>query len=136
MLQHGGKISKVSALDEEEINAQIDALMQPKNQDAQSDLFINQLIAAGMSYDAQTFESTFAAAMNKFSIFQCYMQVILPMMIRLGLMWGKNELLPVQEHFISNIIRQKLFSAIDGLASFYTKYWQKIHPLSSCTGGS
>jgi len=30
-------------------------------------------------------------------------------------MWGKRELMPTQEHFISNLIRQKLFSAIDGL---------------------
>jgi hypothetical protein len=30
-------------------------------------------------------------------------------------MWVKDDLLPAQEHFLSNLIRQKLFAAIDSL---------------------
>jgi methanogenic corrinoid protein MtbC1 len=37
------------------------------------------------------------------------------MLIRIGLIWGKDELCPAQEHFISNIIRQKIISATDSL---------------------
>ena len=30
-------------------------------------------------------------------------------------MWGKNQIVPAQEHLISNLIKQKLFAGIDGL---------------------
>ena len=37
------------------------------------------------------------------------------MISRIGLMWSKDQMPPAQEHFISNLIRQKLYSAIDTL---------------------
>jgi hypothetical protein len=37
------------------------------------------------------------------------------MLIRIGFIWGKDELCPAQEHFISNIIRQKIIAATDSL---------------------
>ena len=37
------------------------------------------------------------------------------MLKRIGLMWATNLILPAAEHFISNIIRQKLFTLIDSL---------------------
>ena len=70
---------------------------------------------AGLTYNGQLFESSFASASLRLGLYKCYRQVILYALVKLGLMWGKRELMPTQEHFISNLIRQKLFSAIDGL---------------------
>ena len=44
-----------------------------------------------------------------------YRNIIYPMLVRIGLIWGKDELCPAQEHFISNLVRQKILAAIDGL---------------------
>jgi methanogenic corrinoid protein MtbC1 len=41
--------------------------------------------------------------------------VIYPTLVKIGLMWSKDEVVPVQEHFITNLIKQKLFTAIDAL---------------------
>ena len=41
--------------------------------------------------------------------------VIVPLLKRLGLMWRIDKLPPAQEHFVSNLIRQKIFVAIDSL---------------------
>jgi methanogenic corrinoid protein MtbC1 len=89
--------------------------MMPDSQDEQLDLFINKIIASGLTYDTQLFQNSFAAASLRLGIYLCYRNVILPALIKLGLMWAKSELIAPQEHFISNLIKQKLFSAIDGL---------------------
>ena len=41
--------------------------------------------------------------------------VIYPFLHKIGLMWQTGSINPAQEHFISNLIRQKLIVAIDGV---------------------
>lgn len=115
LISHGGKISKVSKLSEIEISTQVESLMLPETKDEQLDVFINRIIESGLTYNNALFEKSFASATLRLGLHKCYQQVIIPALVKLGLMWGKSELMPVQEHFISNLIRQKLFSAIDGL---------------------
>ncbi len=115
LLAHGGKISKISKLKEIEIAEAVEQLMAPTSTDDRNDAFINRIIEASMTYDEQLFEGAFAAATLRLGLNKCYALVVLPALIRLGLMWGKNTLMPAQEHFISNLIKQKLFAAIDGL---------------------
>lgn len=117
LLAHGGKISKVSKLSNIEISAAVETLMMPDSQDEQLDVFINRIIESGLTYNNQLFQNSFAAASLRLGIYMCYRKVILPTLMKLGLMWGKSELIPAQEHFITNLIKQKLFSAIDGLAT-------------------
>ena len=47
--------------------------------------------------------------------------LIYPLLEKIGIMWGINEINPAQEHFISNLIRQKLIVAIDALPIQTTK---------------
>ena len=115
LISNGGKISKVSKLSESEISEEVEALMMPKSKDEQLDVFINKIIESGLTYNNQLFENSFASATLRLGLYKCYRHVILPALIKLGLMWGKKDLMPTQEHFITNLIKQKLFSAIDGL---------------------
>jgi MerR family transcriptional regulator, light-induced transcriptional regulator len=115
LITHGGKISKVSKLSEDEISNKVEALMMPDAKDEQLNVFINKIIESGLTYNNQLFESSFASASLRLGLYKCYRQVILPALVKLGLMWGKRTLMPPQEHFASNLIRQKLLSAIDGL---------------------
>ncbi|MEO9003214.1 MAG: B12-binding domain-containing protein, partial [Ginsengibacter sp.] len=77
--------------------------------------FIFQLIAAGMSYDEVYFDKIFSHCLIRFGLKDTYLQVIYPTMARIGLMWTRGVLPPAQEHFLSNLFRQKLFTAIDAL---------------------
>jgi methanogenic corrinoid protein MtbC1 len=77
--------------------------------------FITQLIAAGLAYDEHHFEKIFANCLVRFGWKDTYVQVLYPMLSRIGLMWTSDAIPPSNEHFISNLIRQKLFSAIDAL---------------------
>lgn len=80
-----------------------------------TDYFINQLISSAVSYDEDKFEKVFAAAVLQHGLKKTYIKIIYPMLWRVGLMWNNDSIPPAQEHFLSNIIRQKLLSAIDAL---------------------
>ena len=52
------------------------------------------------------------------------------MLVKLGFLWSSSELTPSQEHFVSNLIKQKMFAAIDALepASIQTEKWVLFLP--------
>ena len=75
--------------------------------------FVSQLISAGMTYDEVHFEKIFSSCMLRFGMKQTYLMVIYPMLVTLGVMWSKNDLWPSQDHFISNMIKQKMYTAMD-----------------------
>ena len=52
---------------------------------------------------------------------QTMLEVVLPFLDKLSIMWMANSITPAQEHFILNIIRQKLMAAIDELPVPYGK---------------
>ncbi|MFT4899090.1 MAG: DNA-binding transcriptional MerR regulator [Flavobacteriales bacterium] len=115
LMNLGLKISKISKLTELEIGEKIEEHLLPEKTDKQTELFINNLISAGITFDTFKFDSTFSSAILRFGLRDTYTKVLLPLLIRIGLMWGKDQIVPAQEHLISNLIKQKLFAGIDGL---------------------
>lgn len=83
--------------------------------------FISQLIMAGMSYDEATFDKTFSHCLLHFGMKDTYLKIIYPMLVRIGFMWSGDTIPPAQEHFISNLIKQKFLTAIDSLPLSKTK---------------
>ncbi|MDQ2719268.1 MAG: MerR family transcriptional regulator [Bacteroidota bacterium] len=77
--------------------------------------FVSQLITAGINFDELHFEKIFSHSLLRFGMKDAYIKVVYPMLIRIGLMWSDDTIPTAQEHFISNLMRQKLFSAIDSL---------------------
>ena len=114
LLNQGNKISKLSQLTDQELATQVEDLMQPTHKDFQSEAFMNQLVLSALNYETSTFENTFSSALTRWGIQKTYSSVLLPLLYKIGLMWTKSELIPSQEHFISSLIKQKLYSAIDG----------------------
>ncbi len=59
-----------------------------------------------------------------------YNRVFYPMLVKLGLLWSTSELTPSQEHFVSNLIKQKMFAAIDALKppSLTSELWVLFLP--------
>lgn len=82
--------------------------------------FISQLIAAGMSYDELHFDKMLSGCLVRYGMKDTYAKVIYPMLVRIGLLWAGDSIPPANEHFISNLLRQKLFTAIDSLPPFKT----------------
>jgi len=114
--QTGLKISQVCALSEKEMN---DLLKKEIDQTISSianfEYYISQLLKYGLVYNEFEFDRLISKCILKYGMTDTYKQVMYPLLVRLGLMWRKDNLCPAQEHFLSNIIRQKLYSAINNI---------------------
>jgi methanogenic corrinoid protein MtbC1 len=75
--------------------------------------FINQLLAAGISYDEIHFDKIFSHCLVRYGMQLTYTEVISPLLERIGLMWASDTIRPGEEHFISHLLQQKLHAAID-----------------------
>ena len=116
LMKSGVKISTIGKLTDEEINIKILALANTGGIGVKEETLINQMVSAGLSYDEAAFEKTFSNSILSFGLMNAYQKVFYPMLIKIGLLWSTTELSPAQEHFLSNLIKQKIFAAIDALA--------------------
>ncbi|MEO6837505.1 MAG: B12-binding domain-containing protein, partial [Ginsengibacter sp.] len=86
-----------------------------KTENENDEYFISQLIAAGVTYDEFHFDKIFSRCLLKYGMKDTYLKVIYPVLVRFGLMWRCNDLGTANEHFISNLFKQKLFASVNAL---------------------
>lgn len=99
------KISKIAAMSNEEIIAESRALTFDV---AINDEAINSLKIAMLQFDKILFDDTYKKLLNKKSFREVFRDVFIPFLKYIGLLWQTDTLLPAHEHFISNLIAQKI----------------------------
>jgi len=109
---HGVKISHIADLDQESL---IKKVLEFTEKKSEADVYINQMIVSMIDLDEEQFENQLAKLSVKFGIERTITEIIYPFLDRIGILWQTNNITPAQEHFISNMIRQKLIVAIDAL---------------------
>lgn len=114
LLDHKYKVSDLCMMTDENLQNLIQ-LHYSDNLDAESQKYVLQLIAAGIEFNQVEFEIILNLCIEKIGVAETFKQVIYPLLQRLGMMWAADLMPPAQEHFMSNIIRQKLLVAIDQL---------------------
>jgi MerR family transcriptional regulator, light-induced transcriptional regulator len=114
LLDNGHKISLLCSMPDEVLNSKVSNLTASELSDS-TNYFVSQLIAAGINYDTNYFELIFSDCVSKLGIKNAYIKVIYPMMERIGLLWATDSLPNAHEHFISNMIRQKLLAFLNSL---------------------
>lgn len=108
--RHGVKISKIVDLTPEEISARVlEITLSNSDERAQ----IENLIISMIELDEGRFEKVFANCTLRLGLRTTMLEVIHPFIIQSGLLWQTGAINPGQEHFISNLIRQKIIVAID-----------------------
>lgn len=115
LMESGFKVSELGVMSDKKLFDLLEQQHRNVESKDPEEFYISQLIAAGMSYDEQHFEKIFSHCLLRFGLKNAYIHVLYPLLSRIGLKWASNSIPPAQEHFISNIIRQKLFTAIDSL---------------------
>lgn len=99
------KISKISQMSDEQINSTARELAYNNslNDDA-----INSLKLSMFKFDKVLFNNTYNGLLNKKNFGEIFKDVFIPFLEHLGLLWQTETILPVHEHFISNLITQKI----------------------------
>ncbi len=108
--REGIKISKIADMTREQMNQE---LLRITNTSNQADHLLDQLIQSMLDFSEQRFERTLSNAIMKLGFEEAFNKLIFPFMIRTGVLWATGSVRPVQEHFITNLIRRKISVATD-----------------------
>ena len=116
LLENGLKISKISKMTNKEVQAAIEQIEFSDNKDIKASYYLNNFIISAINFDEYKFNRLFIKALNEFDFIVFYKVIILPLLHRVGLLWLTNKMSPSQEHFLSELIKQKLYTLIDRTA--------------------
>ena len=111
-----GIMQVLKILNEEEIQAAIEQIQFSDNKDIKVSYYLNNFIISAINFDEYKFNRLFIKALNEFDFIVFYKVIILPLLQRVGLLWLTNKMSPSQEHFLSELIKQKLYTLIDRTA--------------------
>jgi DNA-binding transcriptional MerR regulator len=109
--EHGFKISAIAKMRREEIKEEVLSITQ------KSDRYTDQiqgLTLAMIDMDEERFEKIIATSTLQAGFEKTMVNIIYPFLVKIGALWQAGSINVAQEHFISNLIRQKTIVAIDG----------------------
>ena len=109
--RNGYKISKVAAMSQEEVGVIVTAMLETPSEYATQ---IDGLTIATIEYDEEKFERITGTAILQLGFEEAMKKIVFPFLQKIGVMWMSGSVIAAQEHFVSNLIRQKLIVAIDG----------------------
>ncbi|MCG8183823.1 MerR family transcriptional regulator [Tenacibaculum piscium] len=99
------KISKIAAMSNQEI---LIASRELALKTASNDQAMNSLKLAMFQFDKELFNNTYNQLLDKKTFREIFKDVFVPFLNHIGLLWQTDTLLPAHEHFISNLITQKI----------------------------
>ena len=106
------KISKIAEMSNETIIVKARELAFKV---AVDDEAINSFKLSMFQFDKVLFNSTYNKLLNKKTFREIFKDVFIPFLGHIGLLWQTDTLLPAHEHFISNLIAQKIQISIERL---------------------
>lgn len=110
--RHGFKISNIANLENDELGQKIISIT---NKSFDTDSNIENLIIAMIELDEGKFEKLLTTLIINLGFEETFVKVIIPFFEKVGVLWQIGTINPAQEHFITNLLRQKIIVAIDGL---------------------
>jgi len=112
LLKHGYKISKIAGIDQDELGERIREISMVQNG---NECDIESLVVSMIELDEKKFNQTLSGLILKEGFENAVFNALYPFLDRIGTLWQTGTINPAQEHFISNLIRQKIYVAIEGI---------------------
>ncbi|MCK9400035.1 MAG: MerR family transcriptional regulator [Bacteroidales bacterium] len=112
LLHHGYKISRLASLDPQELSKKVlEVSMISNGHDSQ----IENLVVAMIEMDESRFEKILNMSIMKEGFENTVFNVLYPFFERIGVLWQAGSINPAHEHFITNLVKQKIYVAIDSI---------------------
>lgn len=109
--KYGFKISEIVGMPLDEVCEKIADISRSAT-DFESQ--INNLTVAMMELNEDAFEKVLSTTILKIGFEKTVTHVLYPLLEKIGVLWQIGTINPAQEHFLTNLIRQKMIVAIDG----------------------
>lgn len=113
IIYHSGiKISKIAKYSGSELQEKAEFLTRDSYI---SDTHIKSLIVAMLSYNGSAVNEILLRSIINIGFEETFSTIVFPFLRRVGIMWHTGSVETAAEHFITNIFRGRLISAIDSL---------------------
>jgi len=122
LLNHNGfKISKIASMSAIDINHNVLSVAQ---ESLKYPDHVHNLMVSMMEMDELGFDKIISKSILQFGLEKTMIHIVYPFLNKVGLLWQIGTISPYQEHFISNLIRQKIIVSIDN-QPFESKHSKK-----------
>ena len=105
LYKSGYKISKISKLSDNQIADETKAFALS---DFSNTYEINSLIICMYTFDQNLFHEIYDQQSEKITFREIFTNTYIPLLTHLGLLWQTDSIKPAHEHFVSNLIYQKI----------------------------
>ena len=109
LMEHGGKISKIAQLSNQ---ALIERVRDMQMEQGGLSAVFSQLKLSMLNYDEALFREVVDEYAKEHGLDRTVLDVFLPFLSQIGVLWLTNTICPAQEHFISHLMRQELHAAV------------------------
>ncbi|MCO6174156.1 MerR family transcriptional regulator [Flavobacterium sp. NRK F10] len=108
----GYKISKIAQLNESQL---VQLVQQTYSQKTSATLALSEFKLAMFNFDTELFHKAYNQLKEVKTFDAIFFDVFIPLLDEIGLLWQTATLKPVHEHFISSLVKQKLFFEMENL---------------------
>ncbi|HKI87833.1 MAG TPA: MerR family transcriptional regulator, partial [Draconibacterium sp.] len=112
LVRHGFKISKVARWSDEKIR---EAILDLTHSGSSESDYVDQLLMYMINFDDAGFTRVTNEVIDKMGMEEAISKVFFKLFVGIGTFWQVGSIFPAQEHFVTNIFRQKLIVEIDKL---------------------
>lgn len=116
--QMGYKISKIVEMQPQEMK---DILLKSISSFSDTSGLVEELLISMVQSDEVYFNELFSLAVKRLEFKDLVLKLIYPLFNKVGVLWQLGSISVAQEHFISNLVRNKLINRIESLVPYTTK---------------
>ena len=121
--RHGIKISSIAKLNDLELREEI---IKVSTTSDSSDTLIDSMVLSMIDLDEYKLEAMIDKSINKIGFKSTVTDVLYPFLEKVGILWQSGDVYPVQEHFVSFLIRQKIIAATDRISNTFNPNGKKF----------
>lgn len=110
--KNGYKISKIAQIPEAEIPVKVREVVAKSSVSSHA---INSFKLSMMNFDQVLFQKTYANLLSEKSFQEIFWDVFIPLLHELGMLWQTDTISPSHEHFLSSLIKQKVYTSTEKL---------------------
>jgi len=114
LVKNGHRVSKLGKMTDEEVYLEVTKVLADPSSEMNDEM--KGLTLCMLEMNEEEFDDIFERQVMRRGFLKTITEVIYPFLQYVGVLWTTNKAMVAQEHYISNLIRQKLISAIERLA--------------------
>ena len=121
--RQGIKISNIARLNDLELKEEIIRITKTTHSE---DTLVDSMVVAMIDLDEYKLEGIIDKSISRNGFKSTVTEVLYPFLDKVGILWQSDDINPAQEHFVSNLIRQKIIAFTGQLPNSYNPNAKKF----------